>query len=797
MISTLAPSLLIFFGLFSFSSAAFLSINHMKEQRGYVIYWVIASILIGVGALFAAFTPQMGTIPSYQISVIFSLTGSLFFNYSVFTLLGKKIHLKYVFAHVFGGSLLVLLSLYAISVYVDNRFQPVIVSLLMAAISFVGFLLSLKYYRQSGIHFASALSITFLLTALVWLIRVVTILKLQAGFAYQGGTANSLVFIALMILGIIRFLMFAGLVIKIIERNRENLSREYAQLKLDIANQKITKSEQRLNYVLNITGDGIWDWDIPTGEITRNDRWLSILGEKSKDVIFSKNDLKAHIHPDDLVMVLNHLEDALLNGAPYYLQYRMIRSDHQVIWVQDRGEVVERSSAGEPLRMIGAISDISNGKRDQDQIKELAFFDQLTKLPNRNYIKDRIYRSIQESIRNKTYSGLIYLDLDNFKNVNDRYGHHIGDVLLAEFGLRMQHAIRPKDIVARIGGDEFLILLEQVDSSKSGAAKILEQMIARIEESLLLPLHLGDGIDVNIKMSSGVVIFGEEVAEFNDILKFADLAMYSAKRDKSTSYRFFDDQMQSEFEHGIRLIDDLIIAADEDQFYMEYQPIVDRQKKCFAYEALARWNHPVRGVVMPDSFIPLAKDSGLITKIGYTILKTIFTNHELWGESEAIQDFPVMINVSAHQLTSLGFADKLLAMCQSFNIPVSRITIELTEGVFLANVELAREVMIQLQGHGVKFALDDFGTGYASLQYLANFPFQYLKIDKKFVSGLGSVRADGVIVDAVLDLAKGLHMKVIAEGVETKEQFEILYAKGCDYFQGYYFGRPSKTLQRP
>jgi hypothetical protein len=228
---------------------------------------------------------------------------------------------------------------------------------------------------------------------------------------------------------------------------------------------------------------------------------------------------------------------------------------------------------------------------------------------------------------------------------------------------------------------------------------------------------------------------------------------------------------------------------------VEYQPIVDRNQECIAFEALARWNHPIRGVVMPDDFIPFAKDSGLIVKVGQSIFRQVVNNRELWSTAESLRNLSIMVNVSAPELLSPGFADQLINLCDVHHIPMARLSLELTENVFVSDVRLASEVMTQLQNHGVQFALDDFGTGYASLKYLADLPFQYLKIDKRFISGLGSNKANEVIVDAVLDLAKGLNMKVIAEGVETQEQFEILHAKGCGYFQGWYFGRPSRTLQ--
>ena len=794
MYTNLSQAILVFFSLFSFASAALLSFYHMKEQRNYVMYWIAASVLIGVGGLIAAFIPYLNQILAYQASVICAFVASLLFNHSLSILLGGDRPFKRFIIYYVIATAILLSCLWFVREYIGPYYQPAVVAICLAAVNFYGYLLALRFYRKNQLGLAAALCITFLISALVWFIRFIAILQLKSGFAFEGGAINAALFVTLLILSILRFMIFGGLAIELLEIKRIGVAEELNQLKLDLAEQKIAKSEQQLRHVLDITGDGIWDWDITTGEVKHNDRWYDMVGHSTGERVMTHNDFKMHIHPDDLSMVLNHLELTLLNNAPYQLQYRMVRDDDHIIWVQDRGQVVERKVNGEPLRMIGAITDISSRKKDHDQINELAFFDQLTKLPNRNYIKDRIYRAISESTRNKTYSGLIYLDLDDFKNVNDRYGHHTGDVLLTEFGKRIQHAIRPKDIVARIGGDEFLILLEQVSSTKFDATNMLEQIIERIETSLLEPIHLGGGIHVNIKISSGVVIFGEEVAQFDDILKFADLAMYSAKKDRGVSYRFFDEHMQADFDRTISLVDELSDASDKEQFFAVYQPIVGRDGECLAYEALARWNHPERGIVMPDDFIPFAKEGGQIVQIGNAIFKYILSHREIWVKSG---DHAIMVNVSAHQLLNPGFADQLIEMCELHDVPMNRLNLELTENVFLSDVVLAKEVMIHLQKKGIQFALDDFGTGYASLKYLADLPFQYLKIDKRFIAGLGEIKANEVIVDAILDLARGLHINVIAEGVETREQYEILYQKGCGYFQGWYFGRPSKILQEP
>ena len=791
MYTNLSQTILVFFSLFSFASAALLSLYHMKEQRNYVMYWIAASVLIGVGGLTTAFIPYLNQALAYQASVVCAFVASLLFNHSISILLGWDRPFKRLIIYYVITTAILLACLWFVRQYIGSNYQPAVVAVFLAAVNFYGFLLTLRFYKKNQLGLAAALCITFLISALVWFSRFIVVVQLKAGFAFEGGVINNVILLTLLIVSILRFMIFGGLAIELLEIKRIRIADELSQLKLDLADQKIAKSEQQLRHVLDITGDGIWDWDIATGEVKHNERWYEIVGHTASEKINTYSEFKMYVHPDDLSMILNNLERTLLNEAPYQLQYRMVRGDNQIIWVQDRGQVVERKENGEPLRMIGAITDISNRKKDQDQINELAFFDQLTKLPNRNYIKDRIYRAINESIRNKTYSGLIYIDLDDFKNVNDRYGHHIGDVLLTEFGKRIQHAIRPKDIIARIGGDEFLILLEQVSLTKSDATNILEQIIERIETNLLEPIHLGRGIHVNIKVSSGVVIFGEEVAQFDDILKFADLAMYSAKKDRGVSYRFFDEHMQADFDRTISLTDELSEASNTEQFFAVYQPIVGREGECLAYEALARWNHPERGIVMPDDFIPFAKEGGQIVQIGNAIFKYILSHREIWVKSG---DHSIMVNVSAHQLLNPGFADQLIKMCETHHVPMNRLNLELTENVFLSDVDLAREVMLHLQKYGIQFALDDFGTGYASLKYLADLPFQYLKIDKKFISGLGVLKASEVIVDAVLDLARGLHMKVIAEGVETREQYEILYQKGCGYFQGWYFGKPSKSI---
>ena len=552
----------------------------------------------------------------------------------------------------------------------------------------------------------------------------------------------------------------------------------------------LLKNEQQLKYVLDATGDGIWDWNILTGHVSHNQRWLEILGLHTSDTTSSLDGFKNRIYPEDLPRVLEALNTSLENNKKYSLEYRMIRGDQSLTWVSDVGMVVERSSNGDPMRMVGAIADISYQKESQSKIEELVFFDPVTNLPNRRYVKDRIERSIHEAARVDSFSGLMLLDLDNFKLVNDTHGHNIGDVLLQKFGTRLIEILRPMDVVARIGGDEFLVLFERNHASEEECRVVLETVLERLCTELEEPFDLGGSIRVTITPSIGVVIYSQKSKGFDEVLKFADLAMYKNKINASEKYRFFDQSLHDEFLETSEMAGGLIKACEADQFYVEYQPVLDRNKEVVAFEALARWDHPDLGTVMPGKFIPFAENNGQIRLVSNTIFKKIFSSPQVAQLKEGKKPIRLMINLSGAHLIDIEFADKFTTMVKSYDFPLNLIDLEVTEGVFLEDKQRPIQVMQVLNELGVKFALDDFGTGYSSFSYLQKLPIQFLKIDKSFVDDLISVSTGGSIVENIIALAHTLNLKVVAEGVETEEQFNILLALGCDYFQGWYCGRP-------
>lgn len=788
-------SLFIFFAMFSYAGAALLAVQFRSNRPAYIRYWIFGCIATGTGVIFLSLKEFLPELISYKFGNALVMAGGLFSNYALLSLVnGAKSYKKAIPVSIATG-ILVILALFLIDINFGYHYQPLLIGASNLLVFTYGFFLCHKYYRNSANIYAGTLTLTYLAASLIWVFRLATILYLNVGFAYQGGLINAVTYSVLLFVGLARYTLFTGLVLGIEESEKRKLIDQFHELKINFANQKVTQTEQRLQHVLDITGDGVWDWVLQTGEVKHNDRWLEMLGETPSQKQYSVEDYKSRIHPEDLAKVLDAINKTLEGGADYHLRYRMIRLDGRQIWVEDKGAIVEKTSTGIAKRMVGAIRDITEEVTAQEKIEELIFFDSLTKLPNRQFIKDRIQRAISESSRNLIYSGLMYLDLDDFKIVNDTYGHNIGDRLLEEFGRYLQNAVRPSDVVARIGGDEYLILFERVDKSAEDARLVLEEAIKRILADLNKEFELGEIIRVKTRASIGVVIFGGEKSDFNEVLKCADIAMYAAKEDQTVQYRFYDAELKEKFDRKNELQLRLKDASEEGQFFVEYQPVVDADQVVIGYEALARWMHPELGVVMPDDFIPFAEKSGQMNVVGESILQFIFSNQAFWSALNAHPKMILMINVSAHQLMNLGFAERFIVLAEEYQVPLDRIHIEVTEGAFLTDAKLAINVMDRLSSRGVKFVLDDFGTGYSSLAYLQRLPIHYLKLDKSFVAGMEHNKDDQIIIENILNLAKSLNLKVIAEGVETRGQFDLLLLKGCDLFQGWYFGKPKKIDQ--
>ncbi len=454
-----------------------------------------------------------------------------------------------------------------------------------------------------------------------------------------------------------------------------------------------------------------------------------------------------------------------------------------------------RGPDGAVTNYVGASTDITQRKESEDQIRSLAFFDSLTKLPNRWRLLDRLEHALAASQRSGRYGAVMFLDVDNFKALNDTQGHAVGDLLLVEVAQRLQASIRDGDTVSRLGGDEFIIMLEELSEDWSQAAAQVEAVAEKIQDAFNRPYALRCGEDGRTKdfhctASIGISLFLGHMEKPDELLKRADVAMYEAKSAGRNTVRFFDPDMQEALEARTAMEGELRHALANGEFEFHYQVQVDRQQRLIGAEVLLRWNNPVRGIVSPAAFIPLAEETGLIVPIGLWVLHSACVRLKAWSADPARRDLQLAVNISARQFRQDNFISQVMEVLAQTGADPSRLKLELTEGLVLDNVEDAIEKMLALRALGIEFSMDDFGAGYSSLSYLKRLPLSELKIDHSFIKDLGTDSNDAAIVRTIITMGRTLGLEVIAEGVEREEQREFLRHNGCSAFQGYLFGRP-------
>lgn len=440
-------------------------------------------------------------------------------------------------------------------------------------------------------------------------------------------------------------------------------------------------------------------------------------------------------------------------------------------------------------RFLVLSRDISERKENEDRINNLAFFDPLTQLPNRRLLQDRLEHALATSQRQQNLGALLFIDLDDFKTLNDNRGHHVGDLLLISVAGRLKQAVRSQDTVARLGGDEFLVVLEGLDQELNTAATQAQQIAEKILTSLNHAYQL-EGQEYFNSPSIGISLFGDQSLNIDDLLKQADQAMYHAKAAGRNTLRFFDPAMQTITAQRFALQNEIREALQQQQFQLYYQPQLDQQGRVVGAEALIRWLHPQRGMVPPLDFIPIAEESGLIMALGNWIVEAACIQLIRWSQLPHTAHLVLSINVSARQFQHPQFVTQVLAIIERSGADPSKLTLELTESMLIDNPQDIITKMDALKTRGITFSLDDFGTGYSSLSYLKRLPISELKIDKSFVNDILTDANDAAIARMIIRLAQSMELTVIAEGVETKAQRDWLEAEGCFKYQGYYFGRP-------
>jgi len=437
------------------------------------------------------------------------------------------------------------------------------------------------------------------------------------------------------------------------------------------------------------------------------------------------------------------------------------------------------------LSILSVTRDITEKKKADSLIWTQANFDTLTHLPNRRLFIDRLEQSIKTSLRDRCHLALLFLDLDHFKEVNDSLGHHMGDLLLIEAGQRIKNCVRASDTVARLGGDEFTVILSELEDV-SGIGQISQYII----DSLSEPFHLGKE-QAFVSASIGITVYPDDASEVQELLKNADQAMYAAKQSGRSRYFYFTPSMQKAAQERQRLIKDMHKALQQEEFIVYFQPIIELDSgKIFKAEALLRWQHPEQGFISPATFIPIAEDSGAIHDIGNWVFQQCTQKAKLWRK-QFNPDFQISVNKSPLQfLTEDELQSDWVIQLKKMGLAAESIVVEITEGVLLDAKVNVTDKLIKYRDAGIQVAIDDFGTGYSSLAYLKKFDIDYLKIDQSFIRNLETDSSDLALSEAIVVMAHKLGLKVIAEGVETEAQSQILRRMGCDYAQGYLFSRP-------